>query len=119
MSEKNCANCRFGYKAIEYYSHGDMKWCCMLETGGMKKRYALGNASFAPRSCIRWKGEERTCRALPLTTVGMATEHIVVQHLATGDVSRACPYRRCSECDANFPDGSNYCPGCGAKVVGE
>ena len=58
MSEKNCTTCRFGYQAEEYYSHGRMKWCCMLETGGERQRYALGKARYDPRSCIKWEGEE-------------------------------------------------------------
>lgn len=58
MSAKNCTTCRFGYQAEEYYSHGRMKWCCMLETGGERQRYALGKARYEPRSCIRWEGEE-------------------------------------------------------------
>ena len=58
MNGKNCTTCRFGYQAEEYYSHGGMKWCCMLETGGERQRYALGKARYEPRSCIRREGEE-------------------------------------------------------------
>lgn len=58
MSERNCTTCRFGYEAEEYYSNVRMKWCCMLETGGERQRYALGKARYEPRSCIRWEGEE-------------------------------------------------------------
>lgn len=108
MNGKNCTTCRFGYQAEEYYSHGRMKWCCMLETGGERKRYALGKARYDPRSCIRWKEDERTChdsydgREFGCSECG-AVAHVLIRDEA-GEWQLVTPIR---------------CPSCDAKVVSE
>lgn len=57
----------------------------------------------------------RTCRPTP--SIMNDVEHIVVQRVGSSEFQLKWPYQRCSECSADFPEGSRYCPGCGAKVV--
>ena len=59
----------------------------------------------------------RTCRPTP--SIMNDVEHIVVQRVGSSEFQLKWPYQRCSECSADFPEGSRYCPGCGAKVVAE
>lgn len=55
--------------------------------------------------------KERTCR--PVEPFDGETKHII----ARGLERIAWPYKGCPECRCDFPQGSKYCPGCGAKVV--
>lgn len=59
----------------------------------------------------------RECRPTP--SIMNDVEHIVVQRVGSSEFQLKWPYQRCSECSADFPEGSRYCPGCGAKVVAE
>lgn len=55
--------------------------------------------------------KERTCR--PVEPFDGQTKHII----ARGLERIVWPYKGCPECRCDFPQGSKYCPGCGAKVV--
>ena len=54
---------------------------------------------------------ERTCK--PIDPFDKETKHIVERGLS----HYYWPYKGCPECQCDFPQGSNYCPNCGAKVV--
>lgn len=54
---------------------------------------------------------ERTCK--PIDPFDKETKHIVERGLS----HYYWPYKGCPECQRDFPQGSNYCPNCGAKVA--
>lgn len=99
---------------------------CGCRTGSSRYRGNLAKAwnaraavddeqfSLAVHDGEAWK-RVRTCRPTP--SIMNDVEHIVVQRVGSSEFQLKWPYQRCSECSADFPEGSRYCPGCGAKVV--
>lgn len=65
---------------------------------------------FPDRSVVKYV-PERTCH--PVDVFDKETRHIVER----GQTHYYWPYSGCSECGCDFPQGSNFCPNCGAKVV--
>lgn len=56
---------------------------------------------------------ERTCK--PIDPFDKETKHIVERGL----IHYYWPYKGCPECQRDFPQGSNFCPNCGARVKEE
>ena len=104
MSELKPCPCCNGISWVDYRAFTTYVYCdkCGLRT----KAY-----NTEAEAIEAWNTRhERTCS--PVEPFDSKTKHIVER----GSNHYYWPYRGCPECQCDFPQDSNFCPNCGARV---